>query len=458
VKARLEARSLAFDVLRRVEQEGAFASILLQNLPRETPAAEVRLATELVYGTLRHRLTDEYLLAVLAERPLAKIEPDVALLFRMAAHQILRLDRIPEHAAVDEAVKAARGLGGKRRASRAPAAAGFLNAILRRLAREKAALPLPLVPDPESDPEGHAEALSVLHSHPAWIVRRWMARYGPSAAAELLATNNRRPTMWVRVDEARAAIPEAAASLASEGIETEPADFPPGFLRVVEGSPQWSKAFERGWIYVMDRASGIIPHLLAPAEGSRVLDLCSAPGGKALALARMTGPSGMVVAADLHPQRAHLVAANAKRHGVGWIRVVACDASRAPFRGLFDAILVDAPCTGTGVFRRDPESRFRLEPEDLPRLAAIQRAILDAAAALVRPGGRIVYAVCSLEPEEGEEVVARFLEERADFQREKLEERLGGHGDLIGRDGALRILPHRHDMDGFYAAALKRRS
>ncbi len=451
------ARSLAFDVLRRVERQGAFASLLLQNLPREIPREEARLATELVYGVLRHRLADEHVLVSLAGRPLARIEPDVALLFRLAAHQILRLDRVPDRSAVDEAVKAARSVGGTRRAARASAAAGFLNAVLRRLSREKAGPLLPPIPREEVDPEGHAEALAIVHSHPAWIVRRWIARYGAAETARLLAANNTKPPLFVRVDEARASLAEAAASLASEGVGVEAVDDPPGFLRVTRGAPQWSKAFERGWIYVMDRASGIVPRLLDVESGSRLLDLCAAPGGKALILAGLTGPSGAVVAVDRHVQRARLVAANAARHGVSWIRVVTGDATRPPFRGTFDGVLVDAPCTGSGVFRRDPETRYRLGLEDLARLAELQRRILDAAAALVRPGGRIVYSVCSLEPEEGEERVARFLADHGEFEREPLVDRAGGRADLLGADGALRTLPHVHDMDGFYAAALRRR-
>ncbi|HZE89338.1 MAG TPA: 16S rRNA (cytosine(967)-C(5))-methyltransferase RsmB [Verrucomicrobiae bacterium] len=453
-------RALAFDILRRVERQGAFASILLQNVSRDIPAREVALATELVYGTLRHRLHDEHLLARFAERPVSEIDPEVAILFRIATHQILRLDRIPDRAAVHEAVEATRGLrgGSAATAPQREGAARFLNAVLRRLCREKGALPLPPAPDPgaaDSNPDAAARALSIRRSHPEWLVRRYLTRLGPVECDALLAANNRPAAMGVRVDLARTTTREAAFALAAEGVETIPSSWLPSFLRVLQGVPHRTTAFRQGWIYVQDEASGIVPHLVAPIAGARVLDACSAPGGKALALARMVGGAGLVVAGDAHPARLHLVAENARRLRISNVTCVAGDFSQSPpVTGPFDAILVDAPCSGTGVFRRDVELRYRLAPDDLPALARRQLALIESLAPLLRPGGRLVYSVCSIEPEEGPEVVEAFLARRPGYRRLDLAAALPAHPGLFAADGTLRTLPHRDDLDGFFAAGM----
>ena len=439
-------------ILRRVETERAYASILLQQLGPSADPREMGLVTELVYGCLRNRYRDERLLETLAGRPLGEIDPALALLFRIAAHQILRLDRIPERAAVHEAVEAAKGLGGRGGAG----GAKFLNAVLRKLCREKERLSDPPVPSHAEDPEGHAAALSLLHSHPRWLVERWVRRFGPEGAESLLRANNRPAPVSLKVDPARASLPEAAAILASEGIETEPSPRHPAFLRVVKGAPQRSAAFARGLVYIQDEASGWIPLLVNPPAGSLVLDACAAPGGNAIALARMVGEDGRVVAADKRLSRLNLVRSNLERLGIGNVMMVACDAARPPFTTPFDAVLVDAPCSGTGVFRRDVESRYRLEEKDLAELARGQGAILDGVAPCVKPGGRLIYSVCSLEPEEGEERVGAFLARHPEFHQVDLRGEASLDPEMIAADGSFRMYPHVHDVDGFYAACLER--
>ena len=441
-----DARTIAFEILQRVERRGAFASLLLQRLGPGVPEREIALATEIIYGCLRSRFRDEHVLEHLAGRPLKEIDPDIALLFRIAAHQILRLDRIPDSAAVNEAVKAARSSG----------AAKFLNAVLRRLCRERWRLPVPRIPGPPADPHEIAEAMAVCESHPAWMIARWIGRLGVQETRLLLRANNTPAPLSVRVDLARAPREEAAASMASEGVRTSPSALLDDFLRVKGGAPQRTSAFRDGWIYIQDEASGLIPRLLAAAAGARILDACAAPGGKTLALARMTGETGRVVAADLHPSRLGLVAANVRRLGVTNVRLVAADMAQPPFSALFDAVLVDAPCSGSGVFRRDVESRYRLTPDQLAAIARTQAAILRGAASLVKPGGRLLYSVCSLEPEEGRDQVAALLAERSDLRRADLRPLLPGRPDLFDAEGDLATFPHRHDLDGFYAAALTR--
>ncbi len=454
-----DARWTAFEILRRVESRGAFASLLLQRLGASMSAEEARLATELVYGSLRFRLRDEHVLSALAGRPVGAIDPEIAILFRIAAHQILRLDRVPDHAAVNEAVAAVKGLGGggRRAAARREGGARFLNAVLRRLCAEKGSLPLPALPEPGAGAEVLAAALEVHHSHPRWLIRRWLDRFGFEGTVALLEKNNRPAPVALRVDAAHATPSEAAAALAAEGVITEASPAASGFLRVLRGAPQRSETFRRGWIYIQDEASGLIPDLVAAAPGARVLDACAAPGGKTLALARRVVPGGFVVAADRHASRVRLVRANARRMRVRNIHLVAAEMTSPPLAAAFDAALVDAPCSGSGVFRRDVESRYRLAPGDLETLARRQRELLAGVAPFVRPGGRLVYAVCSLEPEEGEEAVAAFLSAHREFERIDLRAEIPARAELIGEDGAFRTFPHVHDIDGFYAAALVRK-
>jgi len=446
------ARALAFEILGRVEEGGAYASLLLQRMEAGGDERDRALATELVYGCLRHRYGDERLLETLAGRPASRIDPALARLFRIAAHQILRLDRIPERAAVNEAVEAAKRLGGRTGAG----GAKFLNAVLRKLCREKDRLPAMEIPAWEADPEGHAAALGVAHSHPAWLVKRWLARFGPVRTADLLRANNAPAPTALLVDPAKATREEAAALLASEGIETEPSARHPCFLRVTRGSATRSAAFARGIVYIQDEASGLIPLLACARPGARLLDACAAPGGKAIGLARAVGEEGIVVAADKHVSRLALIRSNLDRMRIPNVRLLACDAARPPLRDTFDAVLVDAPCSGTGVLRRDVEIRYRLDEAHLSDLARTQDAILDGAASCVRRGGRLVYAVCSIEPEEGEERVAAFLERHAGFRKEDLRAAMPATADLFTDDGFFRTYPHVHGTDGFFAAGMTR--
>lgn len=446
------ARALAFEILGRVEEKGAYASILLQRMDPAVEEREAGLVTELVYGCLRNRYGDERLLETLAGRPLAGIDASLARLFRIAAHQILRLDRIPERAAVHEAVEGAKRLGGRI----GTGGAKFLNAVLRKLCREKGSLPRIEIPSWTADPEGHAAALSLVHSHPLWLVKRWLARFGPEGASALLRAGNLPAASALLVNPAGASREEAASLLASEEIETEASPRHPGFLRVVRGSVRRSAAFARGLVYIQDEASGLVPLLVSPAPGARVLDACAAPGGKSIGLAGAVREGGLVVAADKHVARLALIRSNLGRMRIGNVRLLACDAASPPFGGAFDAVLVDAPCSGTGVLRRDVETRYRLEEAHLADLARGQDAILDGAASCVKRGGRLVYAVCSIEPEEGEERVAAFLERHAGFRLEDLRAAIPASPELVTPDGFFRTYPHLHGMDGFFAAALTR--
>lgn len=441
-------RREAFRILRRVEDAGAFASVLL-----ETRAAELRdpreaaLLTEIVLGVLRRRAALDHAIAAAAMRPLAEIDSAVLTAIRIGAYALCFLDRVPDFAAVDTAVALVKEAGFAK-------AAGFANGVLRKVARERSAL---LPPKPST---GNVEALSVFRSHPGWWTRRIVDRFGWDHADALLAANNEPAATVLAPWPPAGASAELAQALAAEGVEVAACRFAPGGLRVVSGVPQRARAFREGAFWIQDEASQLAALLFGEAVGPQVLDACAAPGGKTLALAARTVRGGLVVAADRHARRLTRLTQNVRRMGADNVVAVAADmGGPTPFARTFDDVLVDAPCSGTGTLRRHPEIRWRLRPEDLGTLGERQRLILRAAAELVRPGGRLVYSVCSIEPEEGDAVIAGFLADRQEFSRA---DPRGGMPDaakaLVGDDLALRTSPLDDGMDGFYAVLLTRRS
>ncbi len=441
------ARRLAFDILGRVESAGAWADVLLERRERDLEGTpDAGLLHELVLGVLRHRARLDHVLALAASRPVEKMDRPVRTALRIGAYNILFLDRVPDFAAVATAVELARRGG-------APWTSGFVNAVLRRVARDRESL----LPEPPS--RGDVPGLALFHSHPVWWATRLVERRGWDATAAILEADNRPATTVLRPNARRATAAGLAARLLEEGIVTEPGRFAPEALRVVSGIAQRTAAFREACLWMQDEASQLVPLLFGRTLGRRVVDLCAAPGMKTLALAEALPGGGLVVASDRHEGRLRRLAENVARHGLAEnVRPVVADAAGgAPFRGGFDQVLVDAPCSGTGTLRRHPEIRWRLSPEDLPALADRQRRILDTAAALVAPGGEVVYSVCSLEPEEGTEVVRAFLDRHPAFEAGDVSDRLPAAAQrLLHADGSLATSP-ADDLDGFQAFLLVRR-
>ena len=438
-----EPRNEAYRILRRVEDAGAFASVLLEHRTGGFPdPRDAALLTEIVLGVLRRRACLDHAIARSADRPTADIDGAVLTALRIGAYALLFLDRVPDFAAVDTAVSLVKEAGWGR-------AAGFANGALRRVARERQTL-LPAPPAP-----GDIAALALFHSHPEWWVRRLVARTGWEVAEEFLRADN-EPAATVLAP--RRGETDLARTLAGEGVGVEPCRFAPQALRTVSGVPQKTTAFRSGAFWIQDEASQLAVGLLGPAAGPRVLDACAAPGGKTLAAASRVPEGGLIVAVDRSAKRLARLAQNVRRIGVDDVVAVVADMSRpAPFDGGFDDVLVDAPCSGTGTLRRHPEIRWRLAPGDLPVLAERQTKILASAAETVRPGGRLLYSVCSVEPEEGEDVVAAFVAEHPEFAQADPRASLSQAAqELVGPDHALRTTPLNDGLDGFYAALLTR--
>jgi 16S rRNA (cytosine967-C5)-methyltransferase len=451
--ANADARSVALYVLERVEAEGAYADLALRAALAQS-GLDVRdraFATELAYGTLRWRGHLDFLLAGVLDRPLDRIEARVLAVLRLGAYQLVFCDRVPDAAAVSESVRIACGSGLRR-------AAGLINASLRRLAREHATRALPALAD---DPVGHlVDALSF----PRWIAERWVAAFGPDEAAALAAASNAAPPRTLRANRTRGSRDALLAELRTRFPDAAACRFAPdGISLGRRGDPIADVAFREGRMTVQDEASQLVVELLEPQPGERVLDACAAPGAKTTAIAERVGAAGRVVAMDRHPRRLALVARDAERLGLDRIATFVVDASTAALAGLdddapFDRILVDAPCSGLGSLRRNPDARWRVQPEAIEALAAEQRAILAAVLPRLRRGGTLVYSTCTLTIEENESVASWLLAHAPDLRRVEIPELPASLRELLDPDGALRCWPQRHDSDGFYAARFERRS
>ncbi len=437
----MTGRDLAFQVLRRVEEGGAFASRALDAALASAGPLDPReagLATELVYGTLRRSLSLDAALAPCSRRPLDRVDPAARVALRLGAYQLLYL-RTPPHAAVGEAVALAKRVDRGR-------AAGFVNAVLRALARD------PRLPEPPpfaADPAGH---LALAESLPRWLAEEWVAWLGPEEALALARAMNQPAPLSARSPQRD----ELLARLRAAGLEAAPAARSPSGLLLRGGS-----------VAALARAAGALPFQVQD-EGAqlatlyaagdlagrraRVLDACAAPGGKAFHLAELLAPGSEVVAVEIHPRKAEALAQEARARGLT-VQVVRADAS-GPIPGLafgsFDAVLVDAPCAGLGTLRRHPELKQRRRPEDLPRLAAVQAAILENALRYAGPGSPVTYAVCSLSRAEGPLLAAAFL--ARGLRRAPAPP--GFPADALTPEGDLLVLPHRHGTDGFYAVRL----
>jgi len=435
-------RGAAVEILNRIDQQGAHAEPLLDALLSGTEIRNPQdrgLLTELVYGTLRMRGRLDWIIARHYRGDFSTLEIPVRNILRTGIYQLFFTDRIPSFAAVNEAVAVAK--------KGCPAAAGLVNAILRNVLRKKEQIAWP---EMAKDP---GKAIAVLHSHPRWLVDRWLDRYGIDETIAACQVNNTIPPLAVRVNGLKTSREKAVAALAAEGITAETTRFSQDgiILTTPAAGLRETAAFRDGLIRVQDEASQLVARLCAPQPGERVLDLCAGAGGKTLHLAALMKNRGEIIAIDLHLDKLRLLAAEAGRLGVTIVETHPGNATGTPaaFRGAFDRVLLDAPCSGLGTLRRNPEIRWRIAPADLEKYSQIQRRLLRSAALSVKPGGRLAYTTCAVTPEENENVVADFLAGHPAFTRISPE---GIPPELIDADGFFRTFPHRHGTDGFFGA------
>jgi len=437
-----QARYEALHILMRVERDRAFADIALEHALERArlEPRDAALCTEIVYGTLRWRRHLDWRLAPHLNRPIDRLDPWVRALLRLTVYQLVFLDRVPRWAAVDEAVSAAR------LKSRVPGPAEFVNAVLRSFTRETQPPRLPALP---------VEAAAVRWSFPDWMAARWIVRYGPEEADRLMAALNERPPTTIRANTLRISREDLARRLRDEELaETDPTALAPEGLTLRRGAVGRWAAFAAGWCSVQDEASMLIARLLDPRPGELVVDACAAPGTKTGHLAQLMDNRGRIVAVDPNAARLRLLSQATARLGVSIVEahVGGVGSVGGRWKDRCDRALVDAPCSNLGVLRRNPDVKWKRTEADLGRLADKQRGILESAAALVKPGGRLVYATCSLEPEENDAVVAGFLAEHREWRPDPPID----FPVAADAGGVIRCLPHVHGTDGFTAVRLVR--
>ena len=449
-----EARTMALQILLQIEKNEAYANIALDAAFQKWPASKQERAfcTELVYGTVRHQLTLDWIIDIFLNRGRTdNLTPAIRNILRMAFYQLYFLKYQPEAAVVDEAVKLALRFGHS-------GVSKLVNAVLRSYLRNPEKV---VYPAADEEPARH---LSIKYSHPLWLIERWLNRFGFEATARLCEFNNRPAPVCIRVNTLRCSREELIERLRLGHVAVEKSPLVPegltisGFNRI-----ESLQSHRDGWFIVQDESSMMVGHAVAPKPGETIIDLCGAPGGKTTHLAQLMNNEGQIISVDLHEQRTKLIQENADRLGVRIIATVAGDALNfkmpandgdgADAAAAADAVLLDAPCTGTGVIRRRADSRWRRTPHDIYELTNLQYRLLEHAATLVKPGGRLVYSTCSLEPEENHLLVERFLREHQEFKPANLC-RLPGHQGQ--ESGFFYLLPWINNTDGFFICRMDR--
>jgi 16S rRNA (cytosine967-C5)-methyltransferase len=417
------ARACALRVVRRVFEQGAYADRAFAAEAAGLDPRDRALAMALAYGTVQRRATLDHVAVQLTDRPLNRLDAPVLAALRLGLFELLYLGGMAEHAAVNESVELVK--------RERPHAAGFVNAVLRRAARDGSGILAGL--DDES-----AEAAALLYSVPGWLASKWWDELGADEARALLRVVNEPAESALRANPLVATVADVVAALPV--LSRTPPDLPEGLVLEGPFDVQGSELWQAGAAQPQSRASMLVSRMLGPRAGERVLDLCAAPGGKTTHLAALMGDVGEVVAVERHPGRASALERTAARMRTTCVRVEVGDAAVRRTDGPFDRILVDPPCSGLGTLQSRPDLRWRARPEAIGELAELQARILAAGAHALAPGGSLVYSVCTISRAEGENVVDAFLDEHRDF----------------GVDERVQLLPHRDGTDGFFIARLRR--
>ncbi|WP_406678235.1 16S rRNA (cytosine(967)-C(5))-methyltransferase RsmB [Moorella sp. ACPs] len=445
------AREAALQVIYRVTEEGAFATLALDEVLRAAnlEGRDRTLATELAYSAIKAWQTLDWALGLFLKYPLAKLPPWIRCLLRLGGAQLLYLPRIPARAAIYETVELAKKYGHR-------GTVGLVNGILRNLERRKEDLPYP---EPASDPAGY---LALRYYHPRWLVDKWLEQFGYEETEALCRVNNGPAPMAIRANTLKTTVAGLAARLQGEGASVRPAPYAPEGL-IVEGlgAVEASPSFQEGLFYVQDEGSQLVGHALKPEPGSFVIDASAAPGGKTTHLAQLMANRGTILACDVHPSRLELIKENCRRLGVTCVQTALADARELGRRypGLADYLLIDAPCSGLGVLRRRPDARWRKELAGIKELARLQLEMLLGARRALKPDGVLVYSTCSLAPEENQEVIRQFLEQAQEFSLVSLKPWLPvvpSDLEAAASQGWVQFLPQRHGTDGFFIARLRR--
>ena len=442
-------RDLALKILNELTLKYRYSVNYLDDVFQRHPYLDDRdraFISHLVQGVLRWRLRLDWVIGQFVDFPLTKIDLPVLNILRLALYQIFFLDKVPESAAVNEAVNQVKWNRGARHVT------SFVNGLLRNICRQKDRIAFP---DRDGD---KANYMSVFYSYPRWLVDKWLRELGEQVAEELLSAQNNFPDLNIRTNTLKISRSRLIEYLANEGITGEPSPYAPEgiLLKGFRGRVDELTAFKRGLFQVQDQAAQIASYLIAPQSGDSVLDICAGFGGKSTHMAALMGEEGQVLALDMNRGRLVSLENNSRRLGVTNIRSIVADASSSLsslLRRKFKRAVVDAPCSGLGVISRHPDSKWNRDENDIGRLANLQRMIMDEAASVIQRGGNILYVTCTISKDENEDVVKHFLYRNKDIFLENLKEHIPEWGlNLIDGQGFYRTFPSIHNMDGFFAA------
>src|SRR5262245_41008649 len=444
------ARVAAYEILTAISNGRDLPSAVATARERLRDDRDRALAADVATGVQRWRAALDYVIAEVSKRSVQSLDAQVLEILRLSAYQLLHLSRVPASAVVDDGVDLARRAGKR-------SAAGFVNAVLRTISRRRKSLPLPPRPADPTDRDAALAYLSITLSHPRWLAERWYDRFGFDAAEAWMQFNNQPAPVTLRGNRIRGSRDALTERLGTATVRARPGQFAPDALMVEEGHPLRDLPADGSFV-VQDEASQLVAVLAAARPGDRVLDACASPGGKTTAMAADMETRGLLVACDVRDRRVALLRRTIAATGATNVRVVQADVSQPlPFRVPFDLVVVDAPCSGLGTLRRDPDIRWRRSAADVRTFAAAELPTVRRGAQAVGPGGRLLYATCSSEPEENEEVAAAFLASTAQFSPiHALTASPTLPGAVVDARGHLRTEPHRHGLEAFFGAVFER--
>jgi 16S rRNA (cytosine967-C5)-methyltransferase len=439
-------RHMAVEILNRVEEEGAYAEPLLDaslSAHPQTKLQDRRLVTEIVYGTLRMRGHLDWIIECLYRGKFNTMDVNLKNILRTALYQLLFTERIPHFAIVDEAVEIAKKM--------CRAGSGLVNAILRNFIRKKDQITYPKIGE---DPAHH---ISIIHSHPLWMVKKWIEMFGIEDTVALCKTNNQVPPVTVRVNTLKTTREKTKEELSQHGFEVKETIFSPDglIISIPTISVRETDCYTSGRIQFQDEASQLIARLVSPKPGENVLDICAGMGGKTTHMAAIMENRGSILALDISKKKIDALCKNASILNAVIVETQVGDAREKPGQASlesFDKILIDAPCTGLGTLRRNPEIKWRTCPEDVEKCSILQKAILENAAPCIKRGGHLIYSTCTITKEENEEVIEDFTNRHPDFICNRPLDAI--NPNLVDDRGYFRSYPHRHGTDGFFGAVL----
>lgn len=436
-------RGLAVKILNRVERTDSYLERLLDNEMRnsELTGPDKALLYEIVHGVVRWMGRLDWILNGFYKGQFSKAIPNLKNGLRVALYQIMFLDRVPDFAVVNEAVEFVKKLQGQKPAD-------LTNAILRNIIRSKNGI---RYPDPEEDLPGY---LAAYYSHPSWMVKRYLARFGREDTEKLLAANNEKPFLTLKVNALKTNPEEFKQLLNKVNLRYKPGKFLPEFFKLqnLTNITAW-QYYTEGYFNIQDESAGLSCRLLNVKPGMRVLDICAAPGGKSAYIAGQMHDEGEIISIDRFDARLKIMEKNIKRLGINSIKLIETDALIYSDSG-FDCVLADVPCSGTGTLCKKPDIKWKKDLLDIRRMTDLQYSLLEKAASLVKPQGAVVYSTCSIEPEENSEIINKFLSGHPEF---KVESAAGSFpAEIVDQNGCIQTFPHSHQMDGAFAARLVR--